>query len=154
MPEFILDMGSAGVARDFNKLPAFVRGYIEAMFFTDTNYGDGEEGEGIDEAASVADLAPESLADIIADCEAFEDAASPWLEFACEFRGYDEEQAGRDFWYTRNGHGTGFWDRRQLDGVLGETLTSFCGSGNARARGTWFGEVYTCTGDDGLIYLN
>lgn len=23
---------------------------------------------------------------------------------------FDREHAGRDFWYTRNGHGCGFWD--------------------------------------------
>ena len=28
--------------------------------------------------------------------------------------GYCEEQAGRDFWFTRQGHGAGFWDREEL----------------------------------------
>ena len=26
------------------------------------------------------------------------------------------EQAGHDFWLTRNGHGTGFWDRPEIYG--------------------------------------
>jgi hypothetical protein len=29
--------------------------------------------------------------------------------------GYSEEQAGRDFWFTRQGHGVGFWDREELN---------------------------------------
>jgi hypothetical protein len=27
------------------------------------------------------------------------------------------EQAGHDFWLTRNGHGTGFWDRKEVWGT-------------------------------------
>lgn len=27
-----------------------------------------------------------------------------------------EAQAGHDFWLTRNGHGTGFWDRPEIYG--------------------------------------
>ena len=42
---------------------------------------------------------------------------------------YLAEQAGHDFWLTRNGHGAGFWDRGL--GALGETLTKW-----AKAAGT------------------
>ena len=28
--------------------------------------------------------------------------------------GYNLSQLGHDFWLTRNGHGTGFWDRKEI----------------------------------------
>ena len=45
-----------------------------------------------------------------------------------------------DFWYTRNGHGAGFWDG---DYENGEVLTDIADS---------FGEVSTYEGDDLLLY--
>lgn len=38
-----------------------------------------------------------------------------------EASGLSDEQIGHDFWLTRNGHGTGFWDRGH--GRIGEALT-------------------------------
>ena len=54
----------------------------------------------------------------------------------------DDEKAGRDFWLTRNGHGTGFWDEG-LGGKLGDALTK-----KAEAYGSY--DLYV--GDDGLIH--
>jgi hypothetical protein len=42
---------------------------------------------------------------------------------------YDAKAAGRDFWYTRNGHGVGFWDRGLGD--IGDKLAEI-----ARKYGT------------------
>lgn len=119
-----------GQARDvFPKEPPldeFTRGYIEAMFFTDSAPRmESDEWRALEAAGKeipegnfpsdmgVDDLAPESLADIVSDCAKFQAAALPWLDAAKE-RGYDAEQAGRDFWFSRNGHGCGFWDRKEL----------------------------------------
>ena len=34
------------------------------------------------------------------------------------------EQAGHDFWFTRNGHGVGFWDRPEVYGnTIAESMT-------------------------------
>ena len=125
----------------FDSLPAFVRGYVEALFFT----SDEELG-----AATFDDIAPDTLAQIVADCDAFL-AALPvdafgrtWLDLAADYApaGYDLEQAGHDFWFTRNGHGVGFWDRGL--GAVGDKL-----SDAARAAGE--GDAYL--GDDGRVYL-
>ena len=35
-------------------------------------------------------------------------------------------QIGSDFWLTRNGHGTGFWDRPELSKSQGAALTALC----------------------------
>ena len=45
-----------------------------------------------------------------------------------------------DFWYTRNGHGTGFWDDNYEEA---DTLMKIADS---------FGEVSTYEGDDHLLY--
>lgn len=52
----------------------------------------------------------------------------------------DPARCGHDFWLTRNGHGSGFWDRGY--GAAGDRL-----SDAARAYGV--AELYT--GDDGYI---
>jgi hypothetical protein len=64
------------------------------------------------------DIAPESLAAITADCAMFLDIN------AKDLANINAEQAGHDFWLTRNGHGAGFWDRGL--GAVGERLTASC----------------------------
>ena len=61
-------------------------------------------------------------------------------ELLHEYTG-DWEHAGHDFWLTRNGHGTGYWDRDM--GSVGARLTEAAKS---------FGEVYLYLGDDELVY--
>lgn len=134
MPEFVLDYGTPEAATRFARLDTFTQAYIEAAFFTDTGDPDDEE-DGL-ESASVADLAPESLAQIVADCARFQALAG-------EAIADDPAHAGRDFWYTRNGHGCGFWDGDWPE-ALGDTLTAIAKR---------FGEVSLYRGDDSQIYL-
>lgn len=140
MPEFILEMGDANSARAYQKLDAFTRGYIEAAFFTETGY----EENGDLETASFGEIEGASLGDIIEDCRAWQEANHGLLERAYA-RNYTAEQAGRDYWFTRNHHGVGFWDRSELDADdLGKALSN-------AAHTT--GEVYVARGDDGAIYF-
>lgn len=145
MPEFILDHGSPEGARTFHTLDAFTQGYVEALFFTDAS--DPDDGDLAD--ATVAELAPDALELIRRECAAFQSVAATLLERAYERPGYDEAAAGRDFWFTRNGHGVGFWDRDALrDDGLGDTLSTLCG------WRTPFGTRDVYRGDDGLVYLS
>lgn len=134
MPEFILE-GRDHAARAESD---FVLGFIEAMFFTecDTLLGadewDSEVDSGLPNGVGYTDLHPDSLAAIRADCEAWQTANADLLALAYA-TGYDEAQAGRDYWFTRNGHGVGFWDRDQLKGesdddglTIGERLSNAC----------------------------
>jgi len=132
MPEFILEIGSVEHQRSFNALDDFTRGYIEALFFTDEEQlCDDSDGErempsvAFDMATmesrfvggnsfGFADLASDALESIVRDCEAFQRVNAALLESAYA-RDYDAEQAGRDFWFTRNGHGVGYWDRKPLE---------------------------------------
>ena len=69
--------------------------------------------EGDDDATPMdsldADLAPETREAMRKDCADF-------VALIDELRidstqNWNEEQLGHDLWLTRNGHGTGFWDR-------------------------------------------
>lgn len=139
MPEFILDHGTPAGAATFKSLDSFTQGYVEAMFFTECNSDNPEL-----EYATVADLAPETLARIIADCNAFNLAADVWLNKAYQRDSvYTMERAGHDFWLTRNRHGAGFWDRGL--GAAGDELTKHAHS---------FGSCDLYRGDDSLLYLS
>lgn len=122
------------------ELSPFVEAYITAaLWSTNDNSAeeDGRDGEFLDDNFGVGDIAPEAMEKIKADCNAFLEKAEKFLEEA----GVDAEQAGHDFWLTREGHGVGFWDRGL--GELGRTLTEIAKS---------FGETYIEVGDDGQLH--
>jgi hypothetical protein len=60
---------------------------------------------------------------------------------------YDREAAGRDFWYTRNGHGVGFWDRG-FKGRAGAIAQRLSDSASA------FRESDIYRGDDSRVYVS
>lgn len=153
MPQFQL---AGADTPDYLALDTFTRAYIEALFFTEGESLDDERmSQNPQDAARLvvgfADLAPETLATIAADCARF------WAENAADLAtageaGYSMYQCGHDFWLTRNGHGAGFWDRPALAcysvvgdvRTLGDRLSDACKS---------FGEVSACLGDGGKVYL-
>lgn len=144
MPEFRMNKGSLADARRFADLPLFVQGYIEALLFTNTEQGplDPENGSALPETISFADFAPSALIAINADCERFQAENAPDLATAYEFDNYDETRAGGDFWYTRNGHGVGYWDRGLGD--AGDRLSDACER---------FPQSDPYLGDDERVYL-
>lgn len=120
--------------RIWNDLDPFTQGYIEALFFTNqscipmvefhseesqTRIREGQADGDLPNDAGFPDLHPDALATIIQECAEFQrEVISPtgstvadMLTLLSEKRDYSAEQAGRDFWFTRNGHGVGFWDR-------------------------------------------
>jgi len=102
--------------------------YFMAAFFTEE-----EELEG----ASISDLSNKAKLSSLKDIEKFIDKAGMLLN------GIEASQVGHDLWLTRNGHGTGFWDRGL--GEVGENLSDI-------ARG--MGEKHIYKGDDGKIYID
>ncbi len=116
---------------------AFLTAYLEAIVFTDMS--------DLEDEARDCDFSTDMLSKAEADCLAFETEASEPLAKAYE-RGFSIEQAGNDFWLTRNGHGAGFWDREQLtDESLGDQLSAIAHN---------YGECDVYAGDDGLAYLS
>jgi hypothetical protein len=76
----------------------FFNAYKEAIYFTDT--GDA------DQPGSDIALCEVFERESVIDCLAF------FNRIQCYLSDDQIEQAGHDFWLTRNGHGTGFWDRK------------------------------------------
>ncbi len=119
-------------------LQDFTAAFIECLYFADT----GEP----DQPANDANISPETMLDIEADCRSF------WRRFGCYVdaadcdRGNGEwskaSQAGHDFYLTRNGHGAGFWDG-DWSKPYADMLTD-----GAEA----YGPFDIGQGEDGLIY--
>lgn len=59
----------------------------------------------------------------LADCREFIAACGELFRAAIELDGYSAEQFGHDFWLSRCGHGTGFWDRDELDVAIPVDVT-------------------------------
>lgn len=150
MPKFILDtygkVGPLGTSqtigprpfREWRDLDSFTQGYIEAAFFTSSD----ENGNALEQGFAV--LAPETLAVMTADCAKFCEG-SAWLRAVNAAKYYEfpgEEQAGHDFWFTRNGHGCGFWD--------GDWPEPYATALTDAAKA--FPERDLYVGDDGKIY--
>lgn len=115
-----------------------IAAYIDCALWAGLDWTTGgDHNPPLDESYGAADLAPEALAEIIADVEAFT------ADNAADLADLDAAQVGHDFYLTRNGHGAGFWDRGLGD--VGERLTQA-----AKVYGT--SELYP--GDDGRLYLS
>ena len=90
------------------------------------------------------DIEPNTLIKMADDCENFQQKYRELYELG----GWDDSKAGHDFWLTRNGHGTGFWDRSYKQPekeVIGKQLTEAAKT---------YGEYNLSLGDgkyDGLV---
>jgi hypothetical protein len=125
-------------------LDLFTHAYITAALWSSTD----DDGEPLDKGRDAEDIAPETLARMRVDCEAFMTANADDLAAYTRHTDYGmrwptAELAGHDFWLTRNRHGAGFWDRG-LPKELGERLTQA-----AQAMG----ECDLYIGDDGKVHM-
>ena len=121
----------------------FTAAYVECALWASRD----ETGEPLDADYSPDDVAPDAMEKMICDCWKFQIDNAADLKVA--YARYERrngttpaENAGYDFWLTRNGHGTGFWDRGLGD--VGDRLT--------RASHA-FGESDLYVGDDGRLYI-
>ncbi len=124
-----------------NECDEFLCGYLDAALFTT----DPEPPSGCDyvECGRADELFP-SLPDWFIKearkaCADFTVKASSLL-----VKAGDPWRNGSDFYYTRNGHGVGFWDRGYPDEVA-DPLTKLCEE---------FGEHSLCAEDLGLVTKN
>lgn len=106
--------------------------YITAALWTSTD----DEGNPLDDVYEVSDILGETVASMREDVESFVEGNET------DLTQWSDEEVGHDFWLTRNGHGTGFWDRGR--GTVGERL--------AKAA-KMYGESCLYLGDDGRIYV-
>lgn len=122
------------------KLDAFTAAYITCALWSTYDYSNEQGGDPFDRNYSAADIAPETLAKMQADCAQFWEDSNPEI-CAAELTA---EQAGHDFWLTRNHHGAGFFDRGLPEPVEAALMTA------AHA----FLEIDLYLGDDGRIHTS
>lgn len=108
-----------------------LNGYLEAALWT-------EEDE-VGPSNINSDISDNSKVDAYRDVKKFKQLAGGLIAQS----GLNDEQIGHDLWLTRNGHGSGFWDRGI--GKIGDELSDI-----AREMGSKSAYV----GDDSLIYID
>ena len=113
-----------------------VEGYIACALWAGLDYRDGDYPDPLDSNYGASDVSPSALESILVEVSDFVSANRADLE------GWDPEQAGHDFYLTRNRHGAGFWDRGRGD--AGDRLTEA-----AHVYGS--SEFYV--GDDDALYV-
>lgn len=110
-------------------------GYVEALLWT-TSMSEEDDRSLLDLNYSPDDLSHASDAAIVADIIDFVEGNAE------DLHGMNPGQAGHDFLLTRNGHGTGFWDRGLGD--KGDRLAD---------ASRVYGETNAYIGDDDLVYV-
>ena len=98
--------------------------------------GDDGEFDGLTPGevdAETKATAREEIVDFLAICRKDKVRLTKW----------SDEQLGHDFWLTRCGHGTGFWDRGH--GLSGNRAAEWAKVAGSR-------DLYE--GDDGLLYIS
>jgi hypothetical protein len=110
--------------------------YLEALEFTDCGPDDPERADAT-WSENLFTHAEDSTLRFINSLP-----STLWAEVsdAVDAGRYSWTQFGHDLWFTRNGHGTGFWDRGLA--MMGDDL-----SDHAQAMG----EVWTYVTDDGEL---
>lgn len=88
-----------------DSLNDFTRAYIECALWSTTDNSDESGGEPLDRNYSIEDFTLPTLRTMMRECREFQKYHS------AELAEWSDEQAGHDFWLTRNRHGAGFWDR-------------------------------------------
>lgn len=119
---------------DPHEFDRFTKSYLVALI---------QLTEAEEEFHDMDDCSQELLEAVQQDCTDFQTANKDLLDLAYNHPTitYNEDQAGTDFYLTRCGHGSGFWDRG-LD-EIGTKLTD---------ASKVYGDVYSYVGDDSQIY--
>lgn len=123
------------------QIDLITRHYLICALWSSTD----DEGEPMDSGRDLNDIADETKVkareDVADFLELLEREGVAWSDH------WTPEQMGHDLWLTRNGHGTGFWDRY---GVCDET-----GYAMGQTLDKWaqtYGGVDLFVGDDGKVH--
>lgn len=121
------------LAPEHPHLEEFFKSYVRCALFTDCD----ENGRTLDESYSMKDFDDATLVRMREDCKKFLRLADP-----ADIPGVDDVfRAGYDFYFTRNSHGSGFWDGDWPEGPA-VRLTKLAKS---------FGSFSVMVGDDGNL---
>lgn len=112
------------------------RHYLICALWSSSDNSDEQGGNPLDENYDLQDFSPEAVERAERDCTAF-------LSTYSDLIGNRYQQAGHDFWLTRNHHGAGFWGGN-WNRNIGVVLT------NASHA---FGELHVVIGDDNKLHF-
>lgn len=126
-------------------LKHFTTAYIDAALFSTNDESDESGGVPLDRNYGARDISPETRRQMELDCATFYEANEATWSANDDQDGLSDHRAGHDFWLTRNGHGTGFWDE---DEVLLSAENGTLLSDESKEFGTF--DLYV--GGDGQIH--
>lgn len=136
---------------DRTSLDEFTDQYIETALWSSMDESTESGGEPMDRNYGIEDIAEETLAVMVADCQAFQES---FYDHIIE----DPSRAGHDFWLTRNGHGAGFFDG-DWDQEYRQSGDWHAESGRYSTVGDYltemtrpYGSYDLYIGDDGMIH--
>ena len=112
--------------------------YFEAALWTDEDRLAEEVGEEAAHGFGIFDFSEETRTKAKEDITRFMEKAGQYLTEITD------EMIGHDFWLTRNRHGAGFGDRKELDWEISDKIRKICHE---------FHEISVIVGDDGKLYL-
>ena len=138
----------------------FFKAYlICALWSSSDTIEEGEEPINLDNDYDIDDIDIKCKKELESEARPFYEANKQYFDYetkTCldrfykhgiaheETNTYDKyAQAGHDFWLTRNGHGTGFWDKNELSKENRDILTEACKK---------YPEINLYIGDDNKIY--
>jgi hypothetical protein len=140
MPSDLVRIKTAMKRVAIEDIGSFLDDYLACALWSSTDIFEGAvdqvNGDPLDKHFDTSNIAEESKQKAQKDCESFlQQVEAAGLEL--------NEDAGHDFWLTRNGHGAGFWDG-DYEKEVGQKLTDIAKS---------FGEANPYVGDDGQAYI-
>jgi hypothetical protein len=121
-------------------LEDFISAYIECALWSSTDNTDEQGGAPLEDNYDESDFSDEALKSIREDCTAF---YNEHIDKFYKGEEIDIERAGHDFWLSRCGHGSGFFDGDY--------------NGNERLlqdAARIYGNVDIYIGDDGKLYVS
>lgn len=125
---------------NFDDLDNFTQAYVRAALWSTSDHN----GDSLESNYGPEHIHPDTLAEMAADCKKFQDDHGHHFNQIkrIPYGETPESMAGHDFWLTRNGHGSGFWDGDWHEPAASHLTTA------ARNHGDF--DLYV--GDDGMIH--
>lgn len=127
--------------QEFNMKLSYYEDYFVAILFGETDNSDDSGGSPLDHNYSLTDFDRDSMIKQFNQLDEFFDLAGMLLDTS----DYTHEQACHDFYFTRVGHGVGFWECDHCDKETGNKLTEIAKS---------MGHIDIYIGDNNKIYID
>jgi len=91
-------------------LDRFTMAFLEAALFSSTDESREDGGDPLDDNYTIHDFNEKCLRGLAEDCQVFQEENADAISVGPTDGSDADVDAGHDFWFTRCGHGVGFWD--------------------------------------------